>query len=206
MSFYIINNSLFDDSRYAYGEQFENFNVGEAIYCDKCGKPLTMLKWLPPLEIKVSKKQLGDFIFGTFPNLMISKKVKTLIEETRVSGIKSFTPVNLFYRGKLLDFEYFYTDITISEAKIDLNKSGIGFDPNNICPKCQRGSYESMSFNHMKGIYFKNENEIVDDVFKTKILGNEVVSEKFKAMVENNGISNISLIEAHRFRPSWILS
>lgn len=92
MLFYIVDTHLFDDSLFAYGEEPENISLGPSIKCEKCGSNLTLLKWLPPYEIRVSRRKLGDFIFGTFQNFIVSSRFRKYFENEDLKGIKSFRP------------------------------------------------------------------------------------------------------------------
>lgn len=201
MSFYIINNIRFDDNHFAYGEEKGEIKTGDAIYCKECGTPLTMLEWLPPYEIKVSKKVLGDFIFGTFTHFIVSAKFKELYEQHKMSGIKSFSPVKIYYKGKLLDNEYYYPKIVLSNAKVDLVKSRLKFEGYEECDTCQKAG---RVIKDMKGLCFENDDSIKEDIFFTIMLpGDVLVSERFKSLLI--GLTNLFLTEASEFKPSWIL-
>ena len=65
MKFHVIDINKFDDTEYAYGEQV-NQKTGDFERCNTCGSAISMRKWLPPLEITLSKDEVGDFIFGSF--------------------------------------------------------------------------------------------------------------------------------------------
>src|ERR1700679_2013490 len=118
MKYYVLDNDLFNDSEFAYGEKIEVINYGPATKCEECGCYLTMKKWLPPYNVKVSKKTIGDFIFGTLTSFIISAKVKNKYDSSGLMGLSNFQPVNIYYRGELLDTEgYFHPDITLSNAK-----------------------------------------------------------------------------------------
>lgn len=201
MHFYVVSNPRFNDDKFSYGEQPDDFNKGSALKCEECGNYLTMLKWLPPFNIKVSKNFLGDFIFGTYPGFIVSSKFKSLYEKAGLSGIIEFNSVTLYYEGKHLEVEYYYPEIVLSDAKVDLDKSGIEYNPVELCPKCQKGP---MRFSNMKGLFFTDENKLLYDVFNNNVVGREVVSENFKIFIERNNISNLSLIEATNYKPSWV--
>lgn len=203
MVFYIVNNNLFDDDKFAYGEQYDNFSSGDAIKCEECGSFLTMRKWLPPYQIKVSKKQLGDFIWGTFPGFIISKNFMSEYLKSGLKGLNDFCKVNLFYRNILLiDKEYYYPKITLSGVRVNIKESGIKFEGTRTCNLCQRAG---RPIKDMKGIIFDSSNNIKEDIFNTKVIGGVIVSERFKEFIDENNFTNITLQNASTYIPSWIL-
>lgn len=204
MIFYIINNDTFDDSTYAYGEDFGEINLGKADHCEICESTLTSLKWLPPHEIRVSKKKIGDFIFGTFGNFIVSEKFKVLFEEEKLKGIRSFQPVALYFRKNLLDEKYYYPEIIMSDFFVDLEKSGFEFEGNKRCPACQKAGSIIKKWN---GVIFEQPDEVNLDVFNTKVLGETpIVSERFRDFIIEHEFSNISLIEASKYETTWTTS
>lgn len=203
MNFYVVDNDLFDDSSFAYGEEPENINLGPSIKCDTCGSSLTLMKWLPPYEIRVSRRKLGDFIFGTFRNFIVSSRFRKYFENEDLKGIKSFRPVSLYFRKKLLDEEYYYPEIELADIPIDWKKSGIEFNGTKECPKCFRAG---RVITGMKGLVFERPDDIELDVFNPKTFTLLVVSERFQDFVARHEFSDLLMIEASRFKPSWIFT
>jgi hypothetical protein len=197
MRYYIIINNLFDDSQFAFGEHREiNYNTSDPKICKECGYPISMLEWLPPYEINVSKKSLGDFIFGTHVGFIVSKKFKNQFEQTNLKGLDSFKKVDLYYRNQLLPEEYYYPEITLLTAFVDINR--ISFEEKYLCNTCQKGS---SILSRINGITFINPVEISDDVFFTSAIGQStvIVSQNFKDFIEENGFTNVKLIEASKY-------
>lgn len=198
MKFYAIVNKRFDDSQFAYGENKEiDFNVGDAKYCIKCGNPISMLEWLPPYDVTVSKKRMGDFIYGTHVGMIVSESFKLKYEQTGLKGLTDFKKVDLYYRNKLLPNRYYYPEIDLLTAFVDLNR--LKLDIEYLCPVCQRGH---SILNGIDGIAFMNPDEIKDDIFFTSCIGQTpiIVSQVFKNFVEKNSFTNIKFVEASNYR------
>lgn len=201
MNFYVINNQSFDDSSFAYGEDFGDINLGRADKCEVCSSVLTSRKWLPPHKIRVSKRNLGDTILGTFDNLIVSAKFKESFQEIDLKGIKSYQPVAIYFQNRLLGDRYFYAEIEMSDFFIDLNKSGFELEGEPGCPVCQKAGSIIKKWD---GIIFEHPETINLDIFTTKLLpGTLCVSESFRNFVVGHDLSNISMIEASKFKTSW---
>lgn len=198
MKYFVLHNSRFNDTSYAFGEEREiDFNTGKAVYCDECGNPISMLEWLPPYEINVSKKRLGDFIFGTYVGFIVSKGFKDQFEKANLKGLDGFKKVDLFYRNQLLSDEYFYPEITLLNAFIDTRR--IKFEEKNLCNTCQKGS---SILSKIEGITFVNPAEIEEDVFFTSAIGQStaITSQDFRDFIDRNGFTNIKFIEASNYK------
>jgi len=195
--FYIIVNSLFDDSSFGYGEQIsENFNTGKAQFCEGCNLPVSMLEWLPPYEIKVSKKELGDFIFGTYTGFINSMKFKVQYEQSNLTGLSGFKEVDVYHKKKKISESFFYPNIPLINAFVNLEL--IKFEDENLCDICQKGS---SILNHIYSVVFVNPEMIKEDIFFTTALGQAhiFVSEKFKEFIDAARFKNIKLLKASDF-------
>ena len=95
MTFYVVRSDRFDDSSFAYGVEPSNVRLAPSAKCPICDSSLTIMKWLPPNQIAVSRRKLGDFIFGTFLNVVVSQKFKLAFESESLKGIESFSPVEI---------------------------------------------------------------------------------------------------------------
>jgi len=196
--FYVIVNNLFDDSSLGYGEhKSENYNTGKAQYCEGCNLPVSMLEWLPPYEIKVSKKELGDFIFGTYSGFMISERFKVKYEQSDLVGLNEFEEVDIYYKKKKLSDNYFYPKIPLINAFVNLEL--VDFEDKNLCDVCQKGN---SIINQIDGVQFINQERIKEDIFFTTSLGQAqiFISKKFKEFVDETNFKNIKLLEASHFK------
>lgn len=201
MQFYVIKNSRFDDNGFSYGEEKGRVNTGLAIYCKECNSPLTMLEWLPPFEVKLSKGKLGDVIFGTYSHFLVSEKFREIYAKSLFNGILSFEPVTVFQQGKKIAIKYFYPKIILSDALVDIERSSIIFDGNEQCSTCQKAG---RVIKKIQGLYFINEEKIKCDIFCTKMLPSNVLfSRQLKEATKD--LLNLSFTKAEQFVPSWII-
>lgn len=197
--YYVITNALFSDNEFAYGEQLNcNYKTGRAKYCKDCNSPISVLEWLPPFEINISKKRLGDLIFGSYVGFFVSKKFKNEFEETDLKGISSFKKATLFFQRELLNEEYYYTEIEIINASVDLNR--LVLEDGILCDTCQKGDSILSKIN---GVSFTNPDKINNDIFFSSTLGqaNIIISERFKNFVEEFEFTNLKIVSALQF--SW---
>ncbi len=201
MKFYVVRNHRFDKSSFAFGEEYGNINTGNAIKCEKCGSFLTMLEWLPPFEVKLSKGKLGDVIFGTYNHFIVSEKFKELYFENKFTGITKFEPVILYHKGNKINDKYYYPKLVLCDVHIDIKKSGIVFNGIEECSTCQKAG---RVIKKIKGLYFIDEDKVKYDIFCTKMLPGDILfSEKF--MVATKDFMNLSFTEAKQYIPSWVI-
>lgn len=185
--------NIFDDSNFAYAEQSqEAFRTGIATKCEGCGNYISMLEWLEPLEMNVSNKKLGDFIFGTFVGFIVSDNFKKLYENLSLRGIRKFREVSI----RDFNTAYFYPEIRILNAFIDLNS--VEFENESLCSECQKGGGE---IRKVDGVTFLNPLEIKDDIFFTTALGQAdvFVSSAFKNFVDEYNFKNYIFIDAAKY-------
>lgn len=199
MQYYTFTNDFFDDPKFAYGEHFtSNYLTGKAKLCKGCGSFISMLEWLPPFEISVSNKELGDFIFGTYVGFIVSKNFKEKYEKNDFfKSLISFRKVDLYYKKKLLDEQYYNPEIPLINAFVNLDN--IEFDTIELCVVCQKGK---SIIRKISGVYFIQPNQIDDDVFFTISLGqsNIIVSPNFKDFVLKENFTNIKLLDISKFK------
>ncbi|WP_413512618.1 imm11 family protein [Myroides odoratus] len=198
MKYYVVKNHLFENTAFSYGEHRSlSYKTGKAKVCQTCGVFLTSLEWLPPLEINVSKKKLGDFIYGTFIGFIVSEKFKDKFESADLEGLINFKKVDLYHKNKLLEKAYYYPEILHMNAFIDLNY--VELEDKELCDTCQKGK---SILNKIDGIIFKKPDLINLDVFFTNSIGEStiIVSQRFNNFVEEEKFTNIKFLEAATFR------
>ena len=198
MKYYVITNNIFDDAQFAYGEHREaNYKTGEAQICKGCGAFISMLEWLPPFEINVSKKELGDFIYGTYVGFIASQNFKTKFEQTNLKGLINFRKVDLYHKGKLVNKDYYYPEISLINAFVDLKH--IEFDEKDLCDTCQKGR---SIINKIDRILFEAPDQIKEDVFFTTSIGQStiILSSNFSDFLEKEKFTNIKLLDAAKFK------
>lgn len=201
MNFYVVNNNMFENNGFAYGEKRDKANTGSAIKCDECGSFLTGLEWLQPMEIKLSKGKLGDVIFGTFSHFIVSERFKEIYDKNSFRGVLSFDPVTMYRKEKQTSDRYYYPRIVLSEVHFDIKKSGIVLDGMKQCSSCQKAGRIIKKVN---GLYFSDEEKIKEDIFCTKMLPGDIVFSKlFKEAAKD--LLNLSFIDAKQYVPSWVI-
>lgn len=198
MKYYVITNDIFNDSLFAYGEHREaSYKTGKAKKCKGCGAFISMLDWLPPFDVNVSKKELGDFIFGPYIGFIVSQNFKTKFELTNLKGLNNFRKVDLYHKGKFVNKDYFYPEISLINAFVDLKH--IEFDEKELCDTCQKGR---SIISKIDGIFFEAPTQIQKDIFFTASLGQStiVLSSNFKDFLEKEKFTNIKLLDATKFK------
>lgn len=96
--------------------------------------------------------------------------------------------------------DFYYPKIVLSEAHIDIKKSGITFDGTEECSICQKAG---RIIKKVEGLYFSNQEKLTEDIFCTKILPGDVIfSETFKEAAKD--LSNLSFTKAEEYVPSWV--
>ncbi len=205
MNFYLINNDLFKDLKFGYGEPIDPVNHGSATKCENCGRYLTMKAWLPPYKVKMSRPYLGDFITGSVQYIIVSDNFRKAYIDAGLKGLNEFYKVDLYYKRKLIeDKQYFFSPVSLSNARVDIIKSGIQFENgNDLCKLCQNGQG---IISHMNGILFENPEAVEEDIFDSKVFPGPIVSERFKRFVEENGFTNLKLIDISTYVPPWLRS
>jgi len=192
---------MFEENGWVYGEEKGVIKTGKAIKCLECGNYLTSLEWLPPLEITLSKGQIGDVIFGTFNHFIISDKFKDIYENNGFSGVISFEPVKIYQKNNLVNKSYFYPRINLCEIDTDIEKSEIVFSGKKQCSKCQKAG---RGIKKMKGLYLIGDKKIKDNIFCIKMLpGDIIVTNKFRMATKE--LSNLSYTLAENYKPNWLI-
>lgn len=201
--FYVISNPLFDDEKFSYGEEV-SLKVGDYEKCIKCGSPISMREWLPPLKVRLSKSLIGDFIFGTFSTFLVSKSFKLNYEKYNLSGINDFILVDCIQikgNRKKINRKYYYAKISISNIKIDEESSKIEREGKIKCSECKNGSI----IKSFKGLFFYNNTWKGNDIFIPMGLpGTIIVSDKFREFIDINGYTNIKLTPSQLYVPPWV--
>ena len=198
MKYYVIANSRLQDSRFGYGEQKDlNFNTGEAKRCVGCSAFLSKREWLAPLEVNVSKKSLADFIFGTYVGFIVSKRLKDSFENSNLKGLTNFRKVDLYYKGRPINEEYYYPEIDLVNAFIDLTY--VVLEDENLCEVCQKGT---SIINKVEGVYFNQPTLITSDIFFTTSIGQGlvIVSQQFRDFIIAGNYTNIEMTEATSYK------
>ena len=207
MEFFIVDKKRFT-SNYAFGEEADPVILGEPDYCEICGKPISLRKWLPPHKVILEKPVYGDFVFGGFSEMLVSKRFMQLYKEKKLKGIQSFFPVQIVkIRRKRENSpeppQYYKIEIKRTNTLIDEKASGLKreFDKGQtFCKICQTGGIIK-TFN---GIYIQENSWTNEDIFYASGLPGEIiVTQSFVDFVKDNKFTNITFVNSKEYKPLW---
>lgn len=180
--------------KWAYIEDAKIINTGEPELCPVCGKPVSMLDWLPPHEIMLSTvklQKLGDFLWGSIFPFLISDKVKQLIAENDIKGIKVHNkPVTIanhdYQQNKVFPKTYYKVKVEWNGANRDDRLSGASYS-RDVCPYCRSGSIGEK----MTSIVLDELSWNGLDVFEARgIPGLVIVTDRFNDLLAKHKILN----------------
>lgn len=159
--------------------------------CPRCGRVVSMMKWQRPLKIILSAKKIGDFIFGTLPYPIVSKRFKELYEVSDLRGIKEFRRVDrMRFKKEIIDAEYYYLELERIDVKVKVAQGEfIIEDEISICQLCRP---DKRTYIKIKGLLVEeNVNMINKDIFLTYLQGDTVFcNERFMQFCKDNKLKN----------------
>jgi hypothetical protein len=177
----------------------EGFNVGDCVRCPTCNRPLSMLKWLPPyrIELETWGKHYADVV-EVGNDLIVSERFMQAFIKSRLTGLLSFEPVEVIKvvhrrtKPNGLLPRYYKAPVARSSTAIDQELSGyVWEDKSKVCPDCL--------FDTLKRYRSLIVNEATwsgEDVFYPRGGNGPLVSERFKAIVEDYGLQGIVFVPA----------
>jgi hypothetical protein len=132
-------------SEYAYGEDADPVNLGDPLYCSKCGEPMSWKKWLNPKSVLLEKPKYGDFVYGTFDTFLVSENFKAKYQKSGFKGIEKFDMVQVkkvrLQRKSSIKKppDYFHVEIKMTNTLVDYEKSKYIWDEPPKCDYCMIG-------------------------------------------------------------------
>ena len=192
------NNRFIGD--WAYGQKSKPYKLGEAPQCTACGICIGMKEWLPPFRIILKRGvktiEPGDAIFGVFDDFIASQSFRDSWEREKLKGIIEWRQVEIISRRKI-KMKYYYPRLKEPTAKPDLKKMKVIWSKAGppICKVCYGADKDAI-----KGIYLLKGSVPQDDLFH--FLGDPslLASERFKNIVEKDGLTNITFIPAKEYK------
>ncbi len=190
---------------FAFAEVLDPQNVGdnrEQGVCPQCGKGLGMLPWLPPHRIKLSSSRYPDLLWGAGFDLMVAGRFKELYEAAGLQGILRFDPpVEIVRVGRKPGAAvqppppaYHNVLIVHGVADLDDELSHARRTPG-VCSYCRQ------SIRAVHPIVLRPGSWTGADIFEAYGLpGHWLVTERFKALVEENALTNALFISAEEYR------
>lgn len=210
MRFYVLKpeGGIRFGTKWAYAEEVDPVVISEeaAAYCPVCGRPVSMLKWLPPHRVKLSSakpEKWGDFVWGPYP-LLVSGRFKEAYEREGLTGIKVFyPPVEIVRVGtrKTGDLPpglptYYLIEVVWNGANQDDLASKVVREKEPLCPYCRAGGGRIKQ----EGIIFEEGSWTGVDIFTARGAPVPImVSERFKEVVEGYGLKNAWFIPAEKY-------
>lgn len=180
-------------------------NNGPAPKCNACGKFTGMLTWLPPfrVELEAVKGVLGDIVFGSGNDLLVSEKFTNAWNADHMRGLSGFEPVEVLkvnhQSTEKGEHKYYHVSIATADLAIDQNKSNLKWEPETVCKQCRTGdlllSWDRIVF---------EQAEIKENIFYAIGLPGAIfVDDKFRDFYRRNKIINCPLIPAEDYSKVW---
>jgi hypothetical protein len=171
--------------------------------CPVCGMGLGSLPWLPPQRISLDKPSFPDFLWGPLMPFLISERAKALYRAAALEGVREFHgPVEICKVGNArasvheVPTSYYLPRLVHDGARVDDQRSG--------ARRSSRCHYCRQSIEAMERLVFEEGSWSGCDIFIALGLpGKIIVTERFKQMVEKNGLTNASFVAAQDFRFSF---
>lgn len=199
---------LFGD-QWSYAEMLPPINLGDSERCPKCGSAASDQKWLPPHRVKMStdeQEKWGDLLWGVGFRLIVTKRFLDIFQKEGLKGItKIHPPVHVIkFRtgalGQTAPFlpTYHLVDIPWGGANQDDVASGVTFEnPSQLkCTYCRQG----VTWRKQERVVIEKGSWNGADIFIPR--GAPVpfmVSERFKKVAEDYGLSNGWLIPSENY-------
>jgi hypothetical protein len=210
MEFYVMRpyEDMKFGTRFAFADKIGPSQAGsnkENGVCPRCGEGLGMLPWLPPHRIKLSNKRYPDFLWGAGFDLMVSDRFRRLYEAAGLTGITRFDPPAEIVRvGRRRIREVHppppdYQNIWYVHDGADLDDEASGATrPPGLCPCCRR------SISGFERVVLLPSSWTGRDLFEANGLpGHFLVTERFKALVDEHQLVGADLIPARQYRLNW---
>lgn len=195
MKFYVLTSPLFDDKDYAFAEPKDD-QYGDFPECETCGKPIGQREWLRPRTVRLSRKRVGDVVFGSIFPFLISTRACKVFDDEKIKGLG---PVERVYPTNS-NVELFLPRIARGALLVDEASSGFKRDEVGVCPVCHIGGTIT---------YFEKLVPIGDswndlELFILPQLPGTIVSEeRFVKVVKDYQLANFRFTPIAEYRCPW---
>jgi hypothetical protein len=177
----------------------DSSNMGDALKCTLCGQFISLLAWLPPHrgELEVWGRRFGDIVAGPSNGLLLSQRMRCLVEEHGIRGFEGFDPVEIVrvirrkgakVKGK--PPPYCRVSVVRSRMAIDQAASGVEWEGREVCPECRQGH----NLLRWQRVVLEPGPWLGEDVFEPRGFHVFMVSERFKNLCEEYQIANAVFI------------
>lgn len=193
---------------WAFADQVDPVNIGDAELCPACGRVVRHSAWLPPHRIKLSSAhpwKWGDLVWGAGLELLASDYFRRAYEAAGLRGIERFTPVEVVQAGNRKQNSlppnlprYYLLDITWNAANMDDAASGADRGGREkLCRYC-RGANVPRRFDRL-AIEPASWNGA--DIFVARgAPGSIIVSRRLTEIAERGQLKNVRFISANDFQ------
>jgi hypothetical protein len=164
-----------------------------------------LLKWLPPyrVELELHGEELGDFIKNSPYDLLISERFAEAFRAEGLTGLEGFHPVEVRRvrcmrkrpRKPLSVPRYSVVSTCFGRAAVDLVLNRVRCRKTPTCQECR-----STGIDAIHGFALEPGTWGGEDIFRPRgLLGDLVVSERFKDFVERHGLTNMVLTPTEQY-------
>ena len=205
MKFFVLRNPRGTESSCITDFYIEDpFIQGDAPRCDLCKRYIGGTPWLPPhsAELELWGKVFGDVALGSGNDLLISERMKTLVQTDDITGLEGFEPVKIVRvkrrRGRVNQAmpQYYHVSVVRGRAVVDQIKSRLEREPRDVCPECRTGG----ELKRMERLVIEPGTWSGEDIFIARGLpGTFVVTERFEKLCREHQVLNAFLVAAENF-------
>lgn len=208
MRFYALERFPRGDAETCYGKE-EGYGVGDAASCPVCSATVSMLTWLPPfrVDLELHGKNFGDFAFAPgADSILVTQKFRDVYHDRNLSGLSGFDVVEVLQvksRKRVLPAppKYFRVSVKYGNPALDLTASGFQWHEPPKCTYCREASTI-----RWERLVLEEGTWSGEDIFCPRGLsGIDMVSQRFKDVCEQNGITNAVFrpaeLAGHDFEP-----
>lgn len=208
MQFYALERFPRGDADTCYRKE-DGYSVGDVASCPVCGATVSMLTWLPPfrVDLELHGKEFGDIAFAPgADDFLVTQKFRDVYFDHKLSGLSGFDLVEVLgikSRRKELPTPpaYFRVSVSYGGPALDLMASGFQWHEPPKCIFCREASTI-----RWRRLVLEEGTWSGEDAFCPRGLsGIDMVSQRFKDVCEQNGITNAFFTPAeaagHDFEP-----
>jgi len=183
----------------AFAEPFEA-TYGEAPRCPSCSAPVGPRRWLEPYKVRLRPgtrtDKPGDAITGPgFDGFLANARFESAFNAAGLKGVVDWRPVEI---RKWTGPPYRLTILPDPTARADFSRMNIKFNRPPTCPQCQQAIIAGYH-----GVTIDESTWAGQDIFNLTNLGVLMVTERFKALVDENEFTGLAFERAHDFTPSY---
>jgi len=200
---------------WAFADNVDPVNYGEAPRCPACGDFIGMREWLPPYRVRLVEgtktSAPADVITGPgFTSFIASERFVTEFKRSGLTGIKRWEPVQIEgyndYEGDPTaqaavsrSYKLAILPNPTTRTKLDeMHAVYNGAAPS--CPVCNAPE----GLESFEGVVVDEASWKGADIFELTNLGDILVTDRFAKFCEAGEFTGIRLISTDKYVPSWV--